>query len=216
VTQVAPSLKTTLKRLKLSGILATLPDRAAYAHKAKLSPLEFLELTLQDEVQRRDNKNLENRINRAGFQEPCTLEEFDWHAPITFDRERVMDLFNLAFIDRREDIIFQGPVGVGKTFLATALGHAACRATKRVLNLRSDNLLKLIHQSRADNSTERVIRTLLTPDLLIIDDFALKRLNAQQSSDFYEIIIERHKRSSTIITSNRAIEELNRAGFFGG
>lgn len=207
MTQVAVSLKATLKRLKLSGLLATLPDRAAYAQKAKLSPLQFLELTLSDEVERRDNKNLDNRITRAGFQEPCTLEEFDWDAPVTFDRERVTDLFNLTFIDRHEDVIFQGPVGVGKTFLATALGHAACRAKKRVLSLRSDNLLKLIHQSRADNSTERVIRNLLTPDLLIIDDFALKRLNAQQSSDFYEIIIERHKRSSTIITSNRAIEE---------
>lgn len=207
MNQVTVDLKRTLKRLKLSGILPTLPDRVAYAQKAKLSPLEFLELTLQDEVARRDNKNLANRVAKAGFQEHCTLEEFDWDAPITFDRERVKDLFNLTFIDRREDVIFQGPVGVGKTFLATALGHAACRARKRVLNLRSDNLLKLIHQSRADNSTEKVMRTLLAPDLLIIDDFALKRLNAQQSSDFYEIIIERHKRSSTIVTSNRAIEE---------
>jgi DNA replication protein DnaC len=207
MTHVEPSLKATLRRLKLSGILPTLPDRVAYAQKAKLSPLEFLELTLQDEVERRDNKNLENRLARAGFQEQCTFEEFDWDAPITFDRERVKELFSLRFIDRREDIIFQGPVGVGKTFLATALGHAACRAKKRVLNLRCDSLLKLIHQSRADHSTERVIRTLLAPDLLIIDDFALKRLNAQQSSDFYEIIIERHKRSSTIVTSNRAIEE---------
>lgn len=207
MNQVAASLTATLKRLKLSGLLATLPDRVAYAQKAKLSPLQFLELTLSDEVERRDNKNLDNRIQRAGFQEHCSLEEFDWDAPVTFDRDRVKDLFNLTFIDRREDVIFQGPVGVGKTFLATALGHAACRAKKRVLNLRSDNLLKLIHQSRADNSTERVIRSLLTPDLLLIDDFALKRLNAQQSSDFYEIIIERHKRSSTILTSNRAIEE---------
>lgn len=207
MNHVEPSLKATLKRLKLSGLLPTLPDRAAYAQKANLSPLAFLELTLHDEVERRDNKNLDNRLTRAGFQEPCTLEQFDWDAPITFDRDRVMNLFNLGFLDRKEDIIFQGPVGVGKTFLATALGHAACRAKKRVLSLRNDKLLKLIHQSRADNSTEKTIRTLLTPDLLIIDDFALKRLNAQQSSDFYEIIIERHKRSSTIITSNRAIDE---------
>ncbi|MEX2535184.1 MAG: IS21-like element helper ATPase IstB [Trueperaceae bacterium] len=205
--QLNPSLKTTLKRLKLSGILPTLLDRVAYAQKAKLSPLDFLELTLQDEVERRDNKNLENRLGRAGFQESCTLEEFDWDAAVTFDRQRVRDLFNLTFIDRCEDVILQGPVGVGKTFLATALGHAACRSKKRVTSLRSDNLLKLIHQSRADNSTEKVIRSLLTPDLLLIDDFGLRRLDAQQSSDFYEIIIERHKRSSTILTSNRAIEE---------
>jgi DNA replication protein DnaC len=98
-------------------------------------------------------------------------------------------------------------VGVGKTFLACALGHAACRAGRRVLFLRSDALLRLIHQSRADNSTERVVRSLLAPDLLILDDFGLRRLNAQQSSDFYEIVIERHRRASTIVTSNRTIDE---------
>ena len=80
-------------------------------------------------------------------------------------------------------------------------------AGRRVLFLRSDALLKLIHQSRADNSTEKVLRSLLAPDLLLIDDFGLRRLSAQQSSDFYEVIIERHRRSSTIVTSNRAIEE---------
>jgi DNA replication protein DnaC len=76
-----------------------------------------------------------------------------------------------------------------------------------VLSIRSDSLLKTMHQSRADHTTERVLRSFLTPALLVIDDFGLKRLTAQQSSDLYEIIIERHKRSSTIITSNRAIDE---------
>lgn len=104
-------------------------------------------------------------------------------------------------------MLFLGPVGVGKTFLACALGHSACRAGYKALFLRSDYLLRMIHQSRADNSTERVIRSLLAPDLLIIDDFGLRRLNAQQSSDFYEVVIERHRRASTIVTSNRGIEE---------
>jgi len=207
MSQVKPSLKAVLKRLKLSGIVDTLPDRAAYAQKAPLAPLDFLELTLQDEIDRRENKSLCTRLDRAGFEEAHTFEDFDWDAPVTFDRDRVRDLFSLAFLERHEDVLFLGPVGVGKTFLACALGHSACRAGRRVLFLRSDALLKLIHQSRADNSTERVIRSLLTPDLLIIDDFGLKRLNAQQSSDFYEIVIERHRRASTLVTSNRAIEE---------
>jgi predicted ATPase len=181
--EVKPSLKAVLKRLKLSGLVPILPDRVAYAQKAALHPLDFLELTLQDEIDRREQKNLTNRL------------------------DRVRDLFNLTFLERREDIIFLGPVGVGKTLLASALGHTACRAGRRVLFLRSDHLLKMIHQSRADNSTERVLRSLLAPDLLIIDDFGLKRLNAQQSSDFYEVIIERHRRASTVVTSNRAIEE---------
>ena len=169
--------------------------------------LDFLELVLQDEIDRREHKNLDVRLERAGFEEPHTFEDFDWNAPITFDRDRVRDLFSLAFLERREDVIFLGPVGVGKTLLACALGHAACRAGHQVLFLRSDRMLKQIHQSRADNSTEKVIRSFLAPDLLIIDDFGLRRLNAQQSSDFYEVIIERHRRGSTVVTSNRAIEE---------
>lgn len=204
---VKPSLKTTLKRLKLSALVPTLPDRAAYAQKAALGPLDFLELVLQDEITRRDNKNLSNRLQRAGFDEFHTFEEFDWDAPVTFDRDRVRDLFDLSFLEQRQDVVFLGPVGVGKTFLACALGHAACRAGLHVLFLRSDAMLKLIHQSRADNSTEKLLRSLLAPDLLIIDDFGLRRLNAQQSSDFYEVIIERHRRSSTMVTSNRAIDE---------
>jgi len=204
---VKPSLKAVLKRLKLSGLLPVLPDRAAYASKTGLSPLDFLELALQDEIDRREHKNLSNRLDRAGFTEPHTFEDFDWDAPVTFDRDRVRDLFGLSFLERREDVLFLGPVGVGKTFLACALGHSACRAGYKALFLRSDHLLRMIHQSRADNSTERVIRSLLAPDLLIIDDFGLRRLNTQQSSDFYEVIIERHRRASTIVTSNRSIEE---------
>jgi DNA replication protein DnaC len=204
---VQPSLKTVLKRLKLSGLVPVLPDRAAYAAKAGLGPLDFLELTLQDEIDRREHKNLSNRLDRAGFSEPHTFEDFDWDAPVTFDRHRVRDLFSLSFLDKREDVLFLGPVGVGKTFLACALGHTACRAGHKALFLRSDHLLRMIHQSRADNSTERVIRSLLAPDVLVIDDFGLRRLNAQQSSDFYEVIIERHRRASTIVTSNRGIEE---------
>lgn len=207
MNDVQPSLKTVLKRLKLSGLTPVLPDRAAYATKAHLLPLDFLELVLQDEIDRREHKNLSNRLDRAGFMDTHTFEDFDWDAPVTFDRDRVRDLFSLSFLERREDALFLGPVGVGKTFLACALGHSACRAGHKVLFLRSDHLLRMIHQSRADNSTERVIRSLLAPDLLIIDDFGLRRLNAQQSSDFYEVVIERHRRASTIVTSNRSIEE---------
>jgi DNA replication protein DnaC len=207
MTDVKPSLRTVLKRLKLSGLVPVLPDRAAYAHKTGLAPLDFLELALQDEIDRREHTNLTNRLDRAGFSEPVTFEDFDWAVPVTFDRDRVRALGNLTFLERHEDVIFLGPTGVGKSSLASALGHTACRAGQRVLFLRSDELLKRIHQSRADNSTERVLRSLLAPDLLIIDDFGLRRLTAQQSSDFYEVVIERHRRASTIVTSNRAIEE---------
>ena len=201
--EISQSLKSVMKRLKLSGLLPTLPDRVAYARKAKLPELDFLELVLHDEVERRDHQNLALRLARAGFEEEQSFEGFDWDAPVTFDRDRVRDLFSLGFLERREDVIFVGPVGVGKTFLACALGHAACRAGHEVLLLRADRLFQLLHQSRADHSTERALRKLLAPDLLIVDDFALRRLTAEQSSDLYEVILERHRRASTLVTVNQ-------------
>ena len=205
--EIKPSLKTVLKRLRLSGLLPTLPERVAYARKTKLPPEDFLELTLSDEVERREQKNLELRLRKAQFPEQKTFEEFDWDAPISFDRDRVRDLFGLGFIERHEDVVFMGKVGVGKTLLAGCLGHSACRAGKKVLFLRADAMLKELHQSRADNSTDRVLRKLLAPDLLVVDDFGLRGLDHTQSSDMYEVIIERHRRASTIFTSNRDIEE---------
>ncbi len=205
--EVQPSLKTVLKRLRLSGILLTLVDRAAYAKKARLSQQEFLELVLQDEIDRRDQVGLQLRLTRAQFEEEQTFENFDWDAPVTFDRDRVRDLFSLAFLEAKEDAIFMGPAGVGKTFLASALGHSACRAGKRVLFTRADNMLRELNQSRADNSTEKVLRSYLALDLLIIDDFGLRKLSPTGSSDLYEVLIGRHKRASTVVTSNRTVDE---------
>lgn len=205
--EVQPSLKTVLKRLRLGGILHTVYDRGAYAKSHKLSYLEFLELALQDEIDRRDQTRLARRLEGARFQEPRTLEEFDWDAPITFDRDRVKELFSLAFLERKEDVIFMGPAGVGKTFLASALGHAACRANQRVLFTRADDMIRDLRQSRADNSTERVLRGYIALDLLIVDDFGLRKLSGDASIDLYEVLIARHKRASTIVTSNRTVDE---------
>jgi len=204
---IQPELKTVLKRLKLSGMLATLPDRVAYARKEKLDYGQFLELVLSDEVERRDQKHVTNRLTAAGFEEECTLERFDWSAKIRIDKARLSDLFGLHFIERRENAIFCGPVGVGKSFLAQALGHAACRANYRVRFTKADLLLKTLARSRGDNSFDRELRGFISPDLLVVDDFALRKLSSQATSDFYDLLIERHTRSSTILTSNRSVEE---------
>jgi DNA replication protein DnaC len=158
-------------------------------------------------VDRRDQVNLERRLTRACFAEEQTLEAFDWDAPVTFDRHRVRDLFSLHFIQAKQDVLFLGPVGVGKTFLASALGHAACRVGYDVLFIRADAMFKQMRQARADYSLEKILRRLLAPELLIIDDFGLRRLDTTCSNDIYEIVIERHRRSSTILTSNRSVEE---------
>jgi len=205
--EVAPELKTALKRLRLSPMLNTLPDRLAFARSQKLDYAEFLELVVSDEAERRQQVSLQTRLNQAGFEEECTLERFDWTAEITMDKARLNELFGLHFIERKENVIFTGPVGVGKTYLACALGHSACRAGHRVLFTKADAMLKTLSQSRADNSFDRQLRQYLNPDVLVVDDFGLKRLSGLASSDFYEVVIERHMRSSTILTSNRAVEE---------
>jgi DNA replication protein DnaC len=205
--EIAPDLLRRLKRLRLGGLVPTLPDRVTHARQATLSPLEFLELLLQDEIDRRDSHGLARRLAAAGFEQEVTVEQIVWDTPVSFDRARVRDLFGLHWLGAQENVVFSGPVGVGKTYLAQALGHSACRAGARVRFITVAKLLSALHQSRADNSFERELRSWLAPDLLILDDFGLRKLTAQQSSDVYDVLVERHRRTSTIITSTRAVDE---------
>ncbi|MBI4574698.1 MAG: ATP-binding protein [Planctomycetes bacterium] len=205
--EVSPELKDRMKRLRLGGVLPTLTDRAALAAHEKLPYLDFLELVLSDEVERRDNGNLARRIQAAGFEEEWTVERLDWNVPVRFDRARLKDLLSLGFIERQENVVFVGPVGVGKTCWGSALGHSACRAGYHVLYRRSDVLLGDLLRARADHTVEREMPRLIAPDLLIVDDFALRRMDERASSDFYELVIERHTRASTIITSHRTVDE---------
>lgn len=205
--EITPDLVRRLKRLRLGGLVPTVPDRLTHARQQKLGYSEFLELLLQDEIDRRDSQGLTLRLVTAGFDEAATFEEIVWDSPVSFDRARVRALFTLHWLTAQENVVFCGPVGVGKTFLACALGHSACRAGHRVRFVPVAKLLQALHQSRADNSFERELRTWLAPDLLILDDFGLRKLTAQQSSDFYDVLVERHRRAATILTSNRAVDE---------
>lgn len=204
---VTNELKQTLKQLRLSGLLATFTDRVAYAKGTKLSYPEFLELVLNDEIQRRQDSSLSRRLKNAAVDIDQTFERFDWDAAITVDRDKLKDLLSLEFIGHHENILICGPVGVGKTFIANAVAHSACRRGHTVLMLRAATMFKKLLQSRADNSYEREVVKLISPDLLIIDDFGLQRLSGEQAGDFYEIVIERYGRASTLITSNRDVHE---------
>ena len=202
-----PDLVALLKRLKLGQVIPTLPDRLALARAQQFDYAAFLTLVLADEVQRRDSLALERRLISAGFEERVTLDDFDWTTAIQLDRRHLNELFSLHFLARKEHVFLIGPVGVGKTFLAQALGAAATRAGHQVLFRRSDQLLRELGQARADHSFETVFRRYLAPDLLIVDDFGLQRLNQQQSEDLYALVIERHRRASFIVTSNRDVSE---------
>ena len=204
---VDPDLARLLKRLKLGPLLPTLPERLALARGQQLDYAAFLTLLLADEVQRRDQQALERHLLQAGFEERVSLDDFDWTAPVQLDRRQLQHVFTLEFLARKEHVIVVGPVGVGKTFLVQALGAATVRAGHSVLFVRADALLKELGQARADHTFEKVFRRYLAPDLLILDDFGLQRLSAQQSTDLYALVIERHRKSSFAITSNRAVDE---------
>ncbi len=206
-TTVDPDLVRLLKRLKLGPLVPTLPERLALARAQQLDYVAFLTLLLADEVQRRDHQALERRLEHAGFEERVLLEHFDWTAPVQVDRRQLQHVFTLEFLARKEHVIVVGPVGVGKTFLVQALGAATVRAGHSALFVRADALLRELGQARADHTFEKVFRRYLAPDLLILDDFGLQRLTAQQSTDLYGLIIERHHRSSFAITSNRGVDE---------
>ena len=167
----------------------------------------FLEIILSDEVNCRAHRRTELRLQGAGFEETCRLEDFDWSASITLDRRLLDAVFSLEFLDKHEHVLLVGPAGVGKSFLAQALGYAAVRSGHTVRFIHADNFFRTMAQARVDNSVDRAFRSFLTPDLLIVDDLGLHRLTAQQSADLYELILNRHRVSSFIFTSNRAVEE---------
>ena len=200
-------LKPLLKRLRLGYLLNTLPERLALARRDQLDYAAFLEIILADEVTRRDNRNVEIHLQQAGFEEVCRLEDFDWTASITADRRLLDAVFSLEFLNRHEHVLFVGPVGVGKSFLSQALGYAAVRAGHSVRFIRADAFFRTLAQSRVDHTLEKTLRSFISPDLLILDDFGLQKLTPQQSTDLYELIIARHRQSSLVVTSNRAVEE---------
>ena len=186
---------------------ATLPERIALARRGQLDYASFLEIILSDEVNRRAHRRTELRLHNAGFEETCRLEDFDWSASITLDRRLLDAVFSLEFLDRREHVLLVAPAGVGKSFFAQALGYAAIRAGHTVRFVHADDFFKAMTQARVDNSVDRAFRSFLSPDLLILDDLGLHGLTAQQSADLYELILNRHRASSFIITSNRAVDE---------
>lgn len=200
---LSADLRYVLRQMKLSPMLDTLPERVALARQSRMSYQDFLELVLADEIARRERASARNRGRRARLDPAMTLEAWDDNAPVGFDHELWAELCTLRFMQDAHDVIVMGPVGVGKTHLASALGHIAVRRKHRVLSLRSDHMLKKLKAARLDQTYPLELRKLLRVDLLIIDDLALQSLDQTETQDFYEIVVERHQVSSTIVTSNR-------------
>ena len=200
---ISPELRALLRRVKLGQSLDSLPERLVLAQARGLGHAEFLELVLSDEVTRRDATSAERRAKAAGLDADMRLELFDATAAISYDHQVFDELFSLRFVDAAQNALLLGPVGVGKTFLATALGHVAIRRRYSVHFERADLLLKRLRASRLDNSHDTELRKLLRVDLLVLDDFCLQPMDTADTADVYEIVVERHRNAATVVTSNR-------------
>jgi DNA replication protein DnaC len=200
-------LTPQLKHLRLSGILETLDARNRQAIEGKWSYVEFLSRLLEDEVERRAQKQLGLRLRRATLNTTKTLETFDFAFNPTINRQHVLALATCDYIREHRNVLICGPTGVGKSHLAQALAQEACRQSLNVLFTHTHKMLQHLHGGRADGSWERRLNVYLRADLLVLDDFGLKPLQSPAPEDLYDVINERYERGSIMLTSNRAPAE---------
>jgi DNA replication protein DnaC len=196
-------LHSQLKVLRLGGLVDSLEVRLEQAQSTSMGYLEFVQLLVQDEIERREAKKLSLRLSRASFEEEKTLEGFEYAFNPKVNGRLIRDLATCVFIEKKEHVLLYGHAGTGKTHIAQALGHQACRQGYDVLFTKAVKFFRSLFAARADHSWERRIKKYLSPDLLIIDDFGLSPLGPTQAEDFYEIVAERHLKASVMITSNR-------------
>jgi len=204
---MTPQLKEACRKLRLSGLATCLDPRLQEATANQLPHAQFLELLLQDELNIRAQRQLERRKKAAGFRDLKPLEDFDWSFNPSIKRSQIFDLATAQFIRQHRDILLLGPPGVGKSCLAQALGHAALRAGFLVLYC---SVFDLVRELQADQSPAEAQRTLmryLKPDLLCIDDFGMKHFPPKSAESLLELIVRRHQNRSTLMTSNRPIED---------
>lgn len=200
-------IENRLKSLRLGGLLETLPVRLKQAEESSCGYLDFLMTVVEDEYERRQTNRLLKRLKKAGFEEEKTLEGFNFSFNPEIPVKKIKQLSNCEYIKRNENIFLVGPVGVGKTHIAQAFGHIACRLGYDVLFTKAVKMFRYIHGGRADGSFDNRIKKYIKVSLLIIDDFGLKPLTPTQSDDFYEVISERYMSKSIIFTGNRPIED---------
>ena len=201
------TLETTLKELRLSGLIRTLHVRLQEAAANRLSHGEFLELILQDELNVRRERVLARRTKAADFHHLKTLEDFDWHFNTTVRSKQIYELATGKFIRESADLLFIGPPGVGKTHLAQAIAYEAVKMNFHVLYRSIFDLVRDFLKDDAFNQQDRTLRKYLKPDLLIIDDMGMRALPKQSGEYLLEIILRRHENRSTIMTSNRPTED---------
>jgi DNA replication protein DnaC len=201
------SIQTALRQLRLSGMLESLDVRLQEAAGHGLAPAEFLELILQDELLVRKNRQMQRHLKAAQFRDTKTLEDFDWQFNPSIKKRQMYDLATCQFIRENRDCLFLGPPGTGKSFLCQALGYQAIKMGFVVFYRSIFDVVRDFLEDEAFAGQNQVLTKYLKPDLLIIDDMGIKQLPKRSGECLFEIIMRRYETKSTIMTSNRPLED---------
>jgi DNA replication protein DnaC len=201
-------LERALRQLRLGGMAAVLETRLRQAQAEAMAPIDLISCLITDELTRRSDRLLERRRNQAAFRDPLkTLDNFDFTFNPKMNRSLVFDLATCAFIGKREDGLFLGPGGTGKSHLAQAIGQSAILQGYRVLYRETHVLLDELAEAMLDGTRKEFMQSLTTVPLLIIDDFGMRKLPLTAAEDLLEIVMRRYERVSTLLTSNRPVED---------
>jgi DNA replication protein DnaC len=201
-------LQRSLRQLRLGGMAAVLETRLHQAQVEPMAPIDLLATLVNDELTRRSDRLLERRRKQAEFRDPGkTLDNFDFQFNPKLNRSLVFDLATGAFIDRREDALFLGPGGTGKSHLAQGIGQAAILQGYKVIYRETHILLEELADATLDGTRKQYMESISTVALLIIDDFGMRKLPQTAAEDLLEIVMRRYERSSTLLTSNRPVED---------
>ena len=201
-------LNRALRQLRLGGIAAVLETRLHQAQVESMAPIDLISCLVSDELTRRGDRLLERRRKQAQFRDPQkNLDNFDFTFNPKLNRSLVFDLATGAFIDRREDALFLGPGGTGKSHLAHAIGQAAILQGHKVLYRETHILLEEVAEATLDGTRKQYMESISNVALLIIDDFGMRKLPQTAAEDLLEIIMRRYERASTLLTSNRPVED---------
>jgi len=201
------SLRQALKQLRLSGLIESLDVRLQEAASHGLNHSEFLELILQDELVVRSDRRLERRVKAAGFRDLKTLDDFDWTFNPSIKKKQIFDLATGRFIREGRDVLWLGPPGIGKSHLVQAIGYQVLKSGFLVLYRSIFDVVRDFLHDEALSQEDKVLAKYLKPDLLIIDDMGMKQLPKRSGEYLFEIIMRRYENRSTMMTSNRPLED---------
>jgi len=201
-------LQRSLRQLRLGGMAEVLETRLRQAQAEPMAPIDLLATLVSDELTRRSDRLLERRRKLAAFRDPNkTLDNFDFTFNPKLNRSMVFDLATGAFIDRREDALFLGPGGTGKSHLAQAIGQAAILQGHKVLYRQTHILLEQVGEATLEGKRKQYMESISSVALLIIDDFGMRKLPQTAAEDLLEIVMRRYERASTLLTSNRPVDD---------